>query len=68
MSNVVPFRRQGWQPTLTDPAPPRLPGHITLTVLEAQLIATLLRTLRSYPPSPVAIDKAIDMLTPREPA
>jgi hypothetical protein len=66
MTNVIPFRRQGWQPTLTEQPPPRLPGHITLTILEAQLIATLLHTLRAYPPSPAAIDKAIDMLTPTD--
>lgn len=60
MSNVVPLRK----PVAVNPRHPSLhTPKVTLTRLEAELIASLLDTARNALPSPKAVDAAIELLT-----
>jgi len=60
MSNVVPLRK----PVAVSPNHPSLhtPKTVTLTRLEAELIASLLDTARNAPPAPKAVDAAVELL------
>jgi hypothetical protein len=70
VANVVPLHRPRINPLHPSVTPPAVfdqaqaaPDRtVVLTRIEAQLIATLLRTARAHLPSPRACDEAISLL------
>lgn len=67
-SNVVPLRKpvevNPRHPSMYDRDREPAEATVTITVLQASLIASLLQALRAHGPSPRAVDDAIDILTP----